>query len=114
MKQVKFEGSVEEYQGKKLPAAIPFSGVADNYENIGELKTSEDWPNDSDILKFVNRGKVTSAKAAAYQAATKELKTAYEASDEYKRKNFIESAVAAGASVEQAEALATQFLGARK
>ena len=94
MKKVTFTGTVEEYQKTKLDKPIEYSGETDNYENISELKSSEDWPNDSDILKFVNGRKLTSAKAAAYQTATKALKEKYEASPEYQRKNLIDAMLA--------------------
>ena len=106
MKKVAFEGTVVEYQGKKLDKPIKYASgdkngdgtervpFADAYENIAELKGSEDWPSDSDVLKFVNGRKLTSAKAQAYQTATKDLKAQYEASPEYQRKNLIDAMLA--------------------
>lgn len=111
MKKVPFEGKVEEYQGKRLDTPISFSGEADAYENIAELKASEDWPGDSEILKMVNSRKLTSAKAQAYQTSTKSLKEQYEASADYKKAQLVKAAMAAGFSAQEAEALAASKLG---
>ncbi len=94
MKKVAFSGTVEEYMGKKLATPISFSGEADNYDTVTELKASEDFPSDNEILKLVNTKKVTSAKAQAYQKATKDQKATYEASPEYQRKNLIDAMLA--------------------
>ncbi len=106
MKKVAFSGTVEEYQGKKLDKPIKYASgdkngdgtervpFAEAYETVAELKASEDFPGDSDILKFVNARKLTSAKAQAYQTATKDLKAQYEASPEYQRKNLIDAMLA--------------------
>lgn len=111
MRTETFEGTVEAYQGKNLDTPIKFSGNASLYENVAEAKASEDWPGDSEVLKMVNTKKVTSAKAAEYQKATKVLKEAYEASDDYKRKNLVTAMLAAGFSQVEAEAMTSQKLG---
>lgn len=110
MKQVTFEGTVSEYQGKPVVPELKFSGVADQYENIGEARGSEDWLSDAEILKAINAKKVTAGKSSAYQEVIKPLKEAYEASAEYKFNNLVKSAMAAGASKEQAEALASSLV----
>lgn len=111
MKSLTDSGKVEEYQGKKLDTAISYEFSYDVYENLADARNSEDWPGDSEILKFVNQRKFTSAKAQAYQKATKQLKEAYEASADYKRKQLISAAMLAGFTQEEAEALAAQKLG---
>ena len=107
----KLSGTIEEYQGDKLPTPVSYSYDANQYENLAEAKQSEDWPGDSEILKFVNQRMVTSAKAQAYQKATKPLKEAYEKSADFKRKNLIKAAVDAGFSQAEAEAMADAKLG---
>lgn len=111
MKKLTDSGKVEEYQGKKLETPIEYTFEYETFENLAEAKGSEDWPGDSEILKFVNQRKFTSEKAKAYQAATKSLKDAYEKSDDFKRKNLIAAAVGAGFSQAEAEALAASKLG---
>lgn len=110
MKSETFEGTVEAYQGKTLDKPIEFRGSVDLYENVGELKNSEDYPSDNEILKMVNQKKLTAAKASEYQNATKELKKAYEASNEFKSAQLVKAAMAAGFSQAEAEALAASKL----
>lgn len=103
-------GQVKEYQGSKLDSPIDYSFDVELFENIEELKNSEEWPSNSEILKMVNTKRKTAAKAAAYQTATKALKEAYENSSEFKRAQLVKAAVAAGFSVAEAEALAASKL----
>lgn len=105
MKSETFEGTVEAYQGKTLDRPISFSGVVDVFENLTEAKGSEDWPSDNEVLKIINTKRVTSAKAAEYQKATKDLKAVHEASPEFKKAQFVKVAVSAGYSVADSEAL---------
>jgi len=110
MKQVTFEGTVAEYQGKPVSPELKFSGSADQYENISEARGSEDWLSDAEILKAINAKKVTAAKSSAYQGVIKPLKDAYEASAEFKFDNIVKSAMAAGATREQAEGVAASLV----
>ena len=111
MRTVSDSGTVEEYQGQKQTPPISYEFTYDVFENLAEAKQSEDWPGDSEILKFVNQRRFTSQKAQAYQKATKSLKEAYEKSNDYKFKTFVSAAVNAGFSTAEAEALAKQKLG---
>lgn len=112
MVEVNFDGTVEEYQGRKLDKAIPYNGTVKVPETVTEAKESGLWPNDSDILtRFVKGRLVTSAKAAAYQAATKALKEEYENSADFKKAQLVKAAMAAGFSQQEAEALAASKLG---
>lgn len=90
-KETDRQGKVEEYQGTKLATPIVFTFDADLYASIDEAKSNGDWPNEGNILKSLNKARITSAKAAAYQLATKPLKEAYEKSPAFLRKNFIDS-----------------------
>ena len=99
---MEFDG--KKWDGKSFP--IYFSGVAATYENLAEVKASEDWPGDNDILKMVNQKKVTSAKAQDYQRIVGGFKKQYEESADFKRKTFIDGAIAMGFSQAEAEALA--------
>lgn len=99
-------GKVEEYQGKPVTPAIDYSFDYSVYDNLTEAKQSEDWPNDSDILKWVNQTAERSAKASSYQKAVAELKTKYEASPEFRKANFIKSAIAMGFALDEATMMA--------
>ena len=113
MKTVTFEGTIESYQGKTLDSPIKYSGSCEQYENLTEAKDSEDWPGDSEILKFVNTKKLTAAKAKNYQDATKDLKAAWESSPEYQRESLVKNIMTAKDIVRsEAEALADTILGA--
>ncbi len=114
MKNLKDSGEVLEYQGEKLSTPVKYEFDYEVYENLAEAKQSEDWPGDSEILKFVNQRRFTSQKAKAYQNATKDLKTAYEQSDAFKRKNLVNSALAAGLAQAEAEAMADSILARGK
>lgn len=111
MKTETFTGTVEEYQGKKLEKAISFDGAVEVPETITEAKERGFWPSESEMLKAVQSKLVASAKSSEYQKATKALKEAYEASDDFKRNNLIKAAIAAGYSQVEAEAFAAGKLG---
>lgn len=110
MKTISENGSVAEYQGKKLDTPITYNFDANQYENLTEAKESEDWLSDAEILRVINTKKKTAAKAAAYQEATAKLKADYENSTDFKRNNFVKAAMAAGFSQAEAEALAASKL----
>lgn len=115
MKNETISGSIEEYQGRKdwpgVKFPVTYSTEVELFENVGELKSAGAFPSDADVLEMVNNKRKVSAKAAAYQNATKPLKSAYEDSADYKRKNLVAAAMAAGFSQADAEALAAQKLG---
>lgn len=81
-------GTVEEYQGEKLSPALPYTYKWNKYDTITEAKNSEDWPNDNDILKFVNQSTERAAKAKAYQETVKDKKKEYEQSEAYTTKEM--------------------------
>ena len=116
MKTLTDSGKVEEYQGTVVNPPVSYEFSYEVFENLQEAKNSEDWPGDSEVLKFVNQRKFTSSKAQAYQKATKSLKETYESSDAFKRKNLINSAIAAGLAQQEAEVMADSILarGAKK
>jgi len=103
-------GQVQEYQGEKLNPPIDYSYEFSIYETLGDAQQSEDWPSPQEILKFVNAKAKTAAKASAYQAATKALKEAYEATPEFKRATIAKSLVAAGMDPAEAEKVAAKFI----
>lgn len=104
-------GTVEEYQGQKLTPAREYAFDYQVFDNLAEAKQSDSWPSDNEVLKFVNQRSKTSAKAAAYQKETADLKKSYEDSPEFKRKNLYNSAVAAGMTHDQAEAICVGAFG---
>lgn len=110
MKSFSDSGKVEEFQGKKLDKAIEYTFSTELFENIGELKQSEEWPSDSDILKMVNNKRKTAAKASAYQGATEALRNEYNNSDEKKWKDLVAAVIASGKDKAAAEAFAESVM----
>lgn len=115
MKTENITGEIAEFQGRKdwpgFSFPIKFETVVELFENVGELRAAGAFPNDQDILDMVNGKRKASSKAKAYQEKTKDLKSAYENSADYKRKNLIDAALSAGFTQAEAEALAAQKLG---
>lgn len=119
------KGGVEEYQ--KLPVAdfiqqyglttatevnaegitvIPYPYEWNSYQTVAEAQASKDWPDEGEILQFVNQSAQRSAKAKSYQKAIADLKSAFEKSPAFRQKQFVESAMAMGFSRDEADALA--------
>lgn len=115
MKTEKINGQIDSYQGRTdwpgLSFPLKYSVDVEVFENVAELRSAGAFPSDADVLDMVNKKRIATAKAGAYQDATKPAKAAYEDSSDYKRKNLISAAMAAGFSQADAEALAAQKLG---
>ena len=99
-------GEVQEFDGKALDTPIQYSFTYNVYENLADAKSSEDWPSDNEVLKWINQNAERSAKSTAYQAATKTLRDAKLASPEYKLEQLIKQAMAMGLARDAAEAFA--------
>lgn len=114
----KSETSITEYQGKPLASfgikddngnvitEVPYDWEWDEYEGVQELKDSGNFPSDARILKDENESNKRTAKAGAYQKSLSKFKAAYENTTDFKRKQFIDSALAMGFDRAEAEALA--------
>ena len=104
------KSQVEEFQGETLKTPIDYSFDYVEYDTIQEVRDANKWPNDSEILTIVNRSVKAKAKTKAMLAATAAHREAYQASDDYKIKQFVKAATAMGYSEEKAMALAKQSL----
>lgn len=115
MKVEVIDGKIDEYQGRKdwpgYTFPLSYEGPVELFENVAELRSAGAFPSDADVLEMVNGKRKATAKAKLYQETVKGLKSVYEDSADYKRKNLIAAAVAAGFSQADAEALAAQKLG---
>lgn len=106
MKNLTDSGKVEVYQEKKLDTPVVYEFAYQEFETIAEVKEAGKWPNDGEILDVVNRKILTAAKAKSYQKATEDLKKVYEASDDYKKAQFLKSAMLLpGMTAARAEAM---------
>lgn len=110
MKQVEVSGTIEQFMGKNLDKPISFKTSADQFETPAEAREKGEWLSDGQILKAINVKLVNAARAAEYAKLTEPLREAYEKSDEYKRKNLVDSMIAAGFTADEANALADQKL----
>lgn len=106
MKANKGTGTVKEYQGKTLATPVDYSFDYETFETVSELREAGRFPSDGDILDLINKKVEVSAKQAAYVKATADLKAKYEASNEYKRAQFIKAAIAGGMSESDANQIA--------
>ena len=97
---------VREFQGEKLQPAIDYSYDWKVFEGVTEAKEAGQWPNESDVLKMVNRDSKISAKSKSYQEATKALQEAFENTPEYKRRELVKALKLSGFSDEQAGKMA--------
>jgi len=88
--------SVSEFMGKPVSPAIPYDFEYSVFDNLAEARQSEDWPSDSEVLKWVNQTAERSSKAKAYQEAVKTLRESYEKTREFKVANLAKSAITAG------------------
>ena len=104
-------GTVKKFMERDLPKPITYKFDPNQFTAVDEAKNAGKWPNDSNILDWLNRDLATSAKAQAYQKATADLRTDYEKSSDFKRANLLKAAVAGGMSQEQAEALVASIPG---
>jgi len=68
METVNFEGTIEEYQGKKdwpgITLPINYNGSYEAFTSPQEVKDAGEWPNDGAVLKMVNTRRLSTAKAA--------------------------------------------------
>jgi hypothetical protein len=93
--------SFSEYQGKAVSefkagagkTAVEYAVEYDQYENPAELRESGNWPNDGEVLKFVNTKLKNAAVASSYQEAITPFKAEFDASPEKARKDFISAAM---------------------
>lgn len=114
MKKETFKGSVASAYGETLPKPVDFNGEFEAYENSAEIREKNDWPNDDDIVSFVNAKRKAAARAKATEAAL--TLAGYEKPDlskpEYRRKRMIADFVAMGVPSEIATQQVDAILGA--
>jgi hypothetical protein len=108
---------VKEYQGKVLSTPIPYTFEWDEFtgeDGKASAVTAGAWPDAADafILKSVNKGQKTAAKANAYNKAIAAEKERYEGTAEFKLAKGIKDILAMKPNMplEQAEKLAKSLL----
>lgn len=115
MKPETVDVKIDSYQGRSDWPGFTFpiedKAEVELFENVGELRAAGAFPSDADVLDMVNTNRRNAARAKKYQEITKALKSAYEDSADYKRKNLVKAMLAAGFSQDEAEAMAASKLG---
>lgn len=104
------KGTVSTVLGEALNTPIEFEYSWDTFDSPESVREAGEWPNDKEILDYVNgraeRNALSGARAKAIAGEVERIKD----TPEYKRREFINACVAYGMSREQAEALAASKL----
>ncbi len=69
MKQEKFSGKMENAYGKVLPSALPFSGTFEAFENVDEVRSASEFPDDKEIVAWANAKRKASERQKSMNAA---------------------------------------------
>lgn len=105
MKPEKISGTMEKAYGSALPQAIAYEGTFDVYENVQEVRSANDMPNDEEVVTIRNQQRRNNARQKFMQAALDAAgvkKPTLESSVELRLKNIVDSLVANGKSREKA------------
>lgn len=93
-------------QKLSVGAELPFSGVANVFTSIDEVKNAGKYPDDKQILKYVNRDVIAAARNKAQQLVFDEagiVKPTIENDSDMRLKDMIKLLKAAGQSEDEAE-----------
>jgi hypothetical protein len=98
--------------GKSLDTPVKFDYTYDVYETVEDVRAAGEWPNDKEILSYVNgkaeRNALSGARAKAIADVSKEIRD----TPEFKREELIKNIMStANKSRSEAEALAALVLG---
>lgn len=105
MKPETIKGTMEKAYGSALPKPIPYEGTFDVYENVQEVRSANDMPNDEEVVTIRNQQRRNNARQKFMQAALDAAdikKPTLESSVELRLKNIVDSLVANGKSREKA------------
>jgi hypothetical protein len=114
MKREKFSGTIEQAYGKPLATAISYEAEYDLFENISEVRSANEYPSDSDVVKFLNAQKKANARQKATVAALDAagiVKPTLENDSQFRLREMVKILVAAGKSEDEARTLASATLG---
>lgn len=111
---VKFSGTMENSQGRKLPRPIGYNAKYTKFLTTKGLRAANKYPDDDEILAFVNAQEKANARQKGMNAALSLAgieKRDINNDDQLKLKGMVKIFVAAGKSNEEARALASATLG---
>ena len=106
-------GTIDNFRKMALPKPLEYVYKFEKFENKDAAVAANEWPDnvDKSVLDSLNRQKEATAKSVAYQAQLKGLNEAYQDTNEYKRAQFIEGALAGKMALEQATQIADSVPG---
>lgn len=115
MKTEKFSGKMENAYGKVLPEAIKFDGTFEALENVEEVRTANEYPNDTEVVDWANAKRKASARQKSMNAALEAAGIAKPTLDDpqVQLATIVKALRASGRSEEDAIALAETTLGVK-
>lgn len=114
MKTETFEAVAEQAYQRKLPTPIKYAGSFTAYENIGEVKAANDFPNDDEVVAIRNGQRKAAARAAAWSKALEDngiAKPTLETDEQMRLREMYKIFRASGKSHDEARNLASSALG---
>ena len=115
MKSETFGGVIENAYGKPLPEALKYEASFDAFENIDEVKASNEYPKDSEIVDFLNAKRKANARQKGMQAALDAagiVKPTLENDEQLRLREMVKVILSGGNKSEQeARAIASATLG---
>ena len=113
MKNTTFSSKADTAYGKPVNPPVPYSGSFDAYENVGEIRSANDWPSDDEILALRNSERkakaISKARVDALDAAGYKKPEANDPVQVFAAQ--VKTLKLAGKSEAKAIALATEILG---
>ena len=115
MKSETFSGTMENAYGKTLPEPVKFSGSFDSLETIDEVRQSNEYPDDKEVVAWANAKRKASARQKAMNAALEAAGISKPTLDDpqVQLATIIKALRAAGRNEEEAISLAENTLGVK-
>ena len=114
MKVETFSGTIESAYGNPVSPALKFNGSFEAYESVDAVRSGNDYPNDEEILSFVNNKRKANARQKAMQVALDTagyVKPTLESDVQLQLRTLIKVYVASGKSEAEAQQIAETTLG---
>lgn len=112
-----FSGTIESAYGRTFSPALKFEGEYDAYSTVAELRSSKDFPDDKEILAYVNAQRKANARQKLMQETLNEAgveKPTLANDPQMQLKNIIKSLEASGKHTHEAAVqIAEQVLGVK-
>lgn len=113
MKTEIFKGTIESAYGSPLDKALSFNGSYEAYTSLDEVKSGNDFPNNDELVTFVNNKRKANARQKEMQIALDAAGIVKPTLDDpqVQLKGMIKILVAAGRSEAEATQIAQTTLG---